>query len=276
MAKREANKDGNGKKITKLEIVKPKVDILKSASGIVTIPGVRTERFVTLIIGTSPLVCHKFAEKAQAQILAKHKGEASAGRERKDPVANYMAARYRLSDGSDGVHAGGVKAALVKGFSKESGVPMTKAKGAIRVAADDEKNNYVRIIGPRDARAATSVGEPNTWPGCREDIVRNENGVVDIRHRPEYWPWAMRLEIAHMPAVCSTAQTLQAVSMSGFVEGLCEWRPGSKTSLSGTLGTWRLATAEEVALFEAGKLFDDVSAVGRQQKNGNSRRRKAA
>ena len=179
------------------------------------------------------------------------------------------------SDGSDGVPAGGVKAAIVKGFSKESGVPQTKAKGAIRVAATDQATNNVAIIGPQNPRAATAVGEPGTWPDCREDVVRNESGVVDIRHRPSYWPWAMLIEVEHMPTVASRGQCLQAISLAGFCEGLCEWRPGSKSSLSGTLGTWRLATAEEVARFEAGCLFDDINAQApAAAKNG--RRRKAA
>jgi hypothetical protein len=264
------------KKVTELEVVKATIarqEITKSRTGIATIPGVRTERFATLIIGTAPLMAHKFAEKHRAQILAKHKGEASGGREKKDPRANYEAARYRLSDGSDGVPAGGVKAAIVKGFSKESGVPQTKAKGAIRIAADDPTTNLVRIIGPMNAKAAEEVNQANSWPNMNESIVRNESGVVDVRHRPEYFPWAMRLDVEYLPSVCSMAQALQAISIAGFVEGLCEWRPGSKNSLSGSLGTWRLADANEVARFEEGNLFDPPPAVAAAKKNG---RRKAA
>lgn len=213
-----------------------------SKSGLVTIPGVKTDRLTTLVIGTAPLIAHKFSEKLRKQILDKHMGEASAGREKKDPVANFEAARYRLPDGSDGVPAGGVKAAIVDGFGKDAGVFVSKAKGAIRVEPDDIGTNLVRILTP-------------VTPRMREDVVRNESGVVDIRHRPEYWPWSMRISIEFLPQIASAKQVLQAVARSGFCVGLCEWRPSSKQSKSGSYGTWRLATQEEIELYDDDELF---------------------
>jgi len=244
-----ANARKDGKKVVSIATAKkqqPSVEVQRTKSGLVLIPGVRSQKFLTLVIGETPLMAHKFAEKLRKQILDKHMGEATEGRERKDPEANFQAARYRLSDGGDGVPAGGLKAAIVKGFIKGSGVPVTKAKGAIRVTADDAATNLVRILGPH--------GVPD-WPAMREDVVRNASGVIDIRHRPVYWPWAMRLEVEFLPSICSMQQVLQAIATAGFIEGLCEWRPGSKESLSGTFGTWRLATAAEAAAFERGDLF---------------------
>lgn len=217
----------------------------KSKSGIMTIPGVKTEHLTTLIVGTAPLICHKFSEKMIGMMLAKQTGEASAGRDKKDPEANFNAARYRLTDGTDGVPAGGVKAAFVDGFGKDSGVFVSKAKGGIRVMPDDPATNLVRIITPNE-------------PAMRQDVVRNATGVADIRHRPEYWPWAMRVEVEYMPQIASPKQVLQAIARAGFTVGLCEWRPSSKQSKSGSYGTWRLATPEEIELFEDGRLFEDV------------------
>lgn len=215
-------------------------------SGIMTIPGIKLEQITTLVIGDAPLICNKFSEKMRYMILAKHMGEASGGREKKDPEANFQAARYRLSDGSDGVPAGGLKACIVDGFGRDVGTPITKAKGAIRVLADDQATNLVRII------------TPNNQPTMREDVVRNETGVVDIRHRPQYWPWALLLRITYLPSTFSANQLLQAIERSGFTVGQCEWRPGSPKSKSGSFGTFRLATAAEVDAFENGTLFDNV------------------
>ncbi len=228
-----------------------------SKGGIITIPGVRTEKLTTLIIGTAPLICHKFSEKMRKMILDKHMGEAAVGREKKDPRANFEAARYRLPDGTDGVPAGGVKAAIVDGFGRDAGVFVSKAKGAIRVEPDDIATNLVRII--TSSRGPT-VRQDVCYdvPRMREDIVRNESGVVDIRHRPEYWPWAMKITVEYLPQVASTKQVLQAIARSGFTVGLCEWRPGSPKSKSGSFGTWRLADAEEIDAFEGGLLFADV------------------
>ena len=119
---------------------------------IVTIPGVRTEHLTTLVVGTAPLNCHNFAQKMRIKIRDKHMGEASTGREPKDPVANFEGARYRLSDGGDGIPASGLKACLVSGFDKSSGVAQTKAVGAVRIQADDVLTNLVRLVYPQEPK----------------------------------------------------------------------------------------------------------------------------
>jgi hypothetical protein len=243
--------DDSKSKIATVE-TKPESKLQTSRTGIATIPGVRTRTLTTLLIGTAPLIVHKFSQKLIGDILAKHKGEASAGREAKDPEANFQNARYRLTDGSDGVPAGGVKAAFISGFVKGSGVTLKSARG-IRVLADDPATNLVRIYSTPDQ------------PRMREDVVRNASGVVDIRHRPEFWPWAMLPVVEYIPSQASDRQILQAIAMAGFIEGFCEWRPNSKESKSGTYGTWRLATAAEVEAFEKGKLFELLAAQSEQE-----------
>jgi len=233
----------------------------KDYGTIVTIPGIRTDHLNVLLIGTAPLLVHRFSEKLRKMILDKHMGEASAGRERKDPVANFEAARYKSSQGWDGILAGGLKAGIVDGFKKGSGVFMKDGKGGIRVKADDIETNLVRLILPVEpadvAKRAHFPNETGRVPRCREDVVRNDNGVVDIRHRPEYWPWAVLLRLEFLPTICSERQLLQAVATSGFTVGQCEHRPGSPVSKSGCLGTFRIATFDEVELFKDGKLFAD-------------------
>jgi hypothetical protein len=66
----------------------------------------------------------------------------------------------------------------------------------------------------------------------------------------------MLVSVQYLPSLISSSQLLQGVAMSGHIEGLCEWRPGSKESKSGTFGTWRLATQQEVEQYEDGELFD--------------------
>lgn len=228
---------------------------------IVTIPGVKIHTLQTLLIGTAPLIVHNFDRKIINAILGKHMGEASAGREKKDPIANFEASRYKLADGTDGIPAGGLKACFVDGFHKSSGVPMTQAKGSIRVIADDEMSSppLVRLLHPLEPEHIISqlhsIGETHRIPNCRQDVVRNDSGVVDIRHRACYWPWALHLRIEYLPYVMSERQLLQAIANSGFKVGQCEWRPGSKESKSGSFGTFRLATPEEIDAFSDDKLF---------------------
>lgn len=228
---------------------------------IAIIPGVKTEILTTLVIGDTPLIVHNFSQKAREQYRRKQEGEASGGREHKDCIANFEGARYKLSDGSDGMPAGGWKACIVAGFDKGSGVPMTKAVGAIRIEADDPATNMVRILHPIEPKEIAAlphvINETGRIPRCREDVVRNESGVIDLRHRPEYWPWACQLRIRFLPSICSARQVLQAIAMSGFRIGQCEWRPTSKESKSGSFGTFKLATPAEVEAFADGELFSD-------------------
>jgi hypothetical protein len=228
--------------------------IIHGKSGIVTIPGVKTDRLRTLVVGTAPLIVHKFSEKTRSKVLAKHKGEASAGQEVKNPEANFLAARYISRDGHHGVPAAAFKACFVKGFIKGSGVAMTRAKGCLRVKPDCVSTNLVFLIAPPDPEHSTQP-----WPQMREDVVRNDSGVIDIRHRPEYWPWAVHLDIEFLPTIASAKQVLQAVATAGFLGGIGEWRPDSKESLSGSYGTFRLATEEEVRAYEAGGLFAEFT-----------------
>ena len=271
------------KKDTK-QIAKPKEETAASTSSvttvktsfgdIATIPGVKTKILRVLLIGTAPLIVHSFPARTRKAILDKHMGEASEGKQKKNPIANFQAARYISQEGWDGIPAGGVKAGIVAGFNKSTGVARSDATGAIRVKADGRDLNsnmdLVRLILPEEppeiARLPHQINEQGRVPRCREDVVRNDTGVVDIRHRPEYSPWGLLTELLFDPSVVSERQLLQAIAVSGFRVGQCEWRPKSKKSLSGQMGTFGLATAEEIELFEKGDLFRDYDwSVAKQQ-----------
>jgi|HubBroStandDraft_3_1064219.scaffolds.fasta_scaffold09600_7 hypothetical protein len=246
------------------EPVETKRVATKRFGEIVTIPGVRTRELSALIIGTQPLMVHNFADKYRQKILRRHMGEASEGQEPKDPIANFEGAKYVALDGWEGMPAAGVKGCIVEAFGKGSDVAMTRAKGAVFVRADGRSTqniDLVKLIYPTEPPAIVATphfpNELNRVPRCREDVVRNDTGVVDIRHRPEYWPWAALVRVEFLPSVCSERQLLQAIAMSGFRVGLCEWRPKSKKSLTGHLGMFRIATAAEIEAFERDELFAD-------------------
>lgn len=222
--------------------------VAKSKTGIMTIPGVKVETVTTLVVGTAPLVTHKFDEKMRRQMEDKQQGKAKGAREAKNPEAVFQGARYRLPDGTDGIPAGGIKACIVSGARGEVSATMTASKGAILVTPDDARTNLVRIITPHE-------------PLMRTDICRNATGVADVRYRPEYFPWALLLRIEYLPSLLSASQLLQMIAHAGRAEGLCEWRPGSPKSRSGQWGTFRLATPEEVEAFEDDRLFGDAAAM---------------
>src|SRR5262245_12870871 len=71
-------------KVSSAKVAAP--TLVKSKTGIATIPGIVDEKLQILVIGTAILIMHNFSEKSEQMLLAKHMGEASAGgREIKDP-----------------------------------------------------------------------------------------------------------------------------------------------------------------------------------------------
>lgn len=247
-----------GKKAAPVEVA-PEQPVFVSKSGYVSIPGVKREEVKTLIVGTTMLVTHKFSEKMRAQMESKQQGEAKGAREPKKPKELFEAARYRLADGGDGIPAGGLKSCIVAGARGEETATMAGSKGAIFVESDCKVTDLVRIYTGTDAS-----GNPIP-PISRTDVVRNATGVADIRYRPQYTNWAIALRVQFLPSLLSRSQVLQMIAHAGIADGLCEWRPGSKKSLSGQWGTFRLAEPEEIEAFEDGTLFSEPRAVARRK-----------
>jgi hypothetical protein len=64
------------------------------------------------IIGTSPLIVHKFSEKAKKQMLDAQQGRKNI-KQHKDPEADYLASFYKTKDGRYGFPVIAFKAATV-------------------------------------------------------------------------------------------------------------------------------------------------------------------
>src|SRR5262249_10725104 len=121
----------------------------------IILPKLLIEEISFTIQGVTSLIVHAFGEKARRQMLAKQKGEAQAAREKKNPKADFEAARHKLSDGQDGFPAVAIKKAMVSACSFVSGITKVAARGGFYVNPGEE---LVAILGPE--------------PKMREDIVR--------------------------------------------------------------------------------------------------------
>lgn len=161
------------------------------------------------IVGTAPLIQHKFSEKARQMMLDRQQGTA-VEREPKDPDKLFEAATYRLDDGRYGHPAVGFKDAVVGGarFFKGSKLTMTGLKIMLFVIGE----------------GSDSLIEIDGIPTMREDPVRNASGVADLRYRPVYWPWAATLKIVYIANQISLPSLTALVDAGGNV-GVGEWRP---------------------------------------------------
>lgn len=180
---------------------------------------------VVTIEGTSPLIVHKFSEKARKMMLAKQMKE-TVVREAKNPEEDFRNALYYLDPNPKapkkeryGFPCDGLKQAMVRA-AKALGMVMTDAKGAFFIEgeyASREGRDMIEIVGT---------------PEMREDVVRLETGVADIRFRPQFTKWSSNVTISFNGSNISEEQIANMVSVAGYSVGLGDWRP----ERNGTMG----------------------------------------
>lgn len=179
------------------------------------------------IEGDTELIVHKWSEKSKREMLAKQQGQARSKKSPKEPEKDYEASRYRFPDGRDGFPAVAFKSATVGACRNYKGLPMTVAKIAIFVHGelDEEGNALVEIQGE---------------PRMRQDMVRNETGVADIRFRAGYPKWRAILKITYNAGLISQEQLYNLVEAGGW-GGVGEHRPSAPSSDTGDFGRYHIA-----------------------------------
>lgn len=190
-------------------------------------------------VGTAPLVMNKFSRKAREIMAAKQasgsQAKKGAKREGKDFESCYEGAFHRSREGWAGIPASAFRAAMVSAC-RLIGFKMTIAKMALFVLADgfdeDDGTPLVRI-----------EGEPRKL----EMAVRNETGVVDIRVRPIWEAWEVRLQVRYDADMFDLESLTNLLSRAGLQVGVGEGRPDSKRSCGMGWGMFDLKPVERKA-----------------------------
>lgn len=188
----------------------------KNDTGVITIPELRKESISIRLIGDSPLIVHRFSEKARKEMLDKMTGQAKSGREPYDPQAEYESSMYRMEDGTPGFPAVAFKAAAVDA-ANDAGIQKVLARRAFHVIGE-----LVPIYGT---------------PVMREDVVRVGMGTSTVRHRAEFKKWEVVIDVVYNAGIISMAQLINLFQIAGFGVGVGEWRPQK----DGTFGTFHVA-----------------------------------
>lgn len=198
------------------------------ADATIEIHKIAAETLLVPIVGTTPLIVHRFSEKAKRQMLDNMQGRKSP-KQAKDPNAEYEAAFYRLGDGGFGFPSLAFKAATVGGARFYSGVTMTALKQFM----------YLRGEVGDDGRALTRiVGEPV----MREDVVTVGRNGSDLRYRPQFSEWSATLEVTYVTSALTRGSVLSLIDAGGMGVGVGEWRPEK----DGDFGTYRVDPAREI------------------------------
>jgi hypothetical protein len=185
----------------------------------VEISRIETETLRVPILGVTPLIVHRFSEKAKRQMLDAMQGRKSP-KQRKDPEAEYESSMYRLKDGKYGFPVIAFKAATVgaaRFYGKD--VRMTELRQFIFIAGE---------IGEDNQALAVINGEPR----MREDVARVGTGT-DLRYRAEFWPWSTTLEVTYVTSALQQTSLLSLIDAGGLGVGVGEWRTEKKGDFGG-------------------------------------------
>lgn len=142
-------------------------------AALLAIDRIAEEKLRVPILGVSPLIVHRFSEKAKRMMLDNATGRKTP-KEPKDPDAEYEACFYRLADERYGFPADAFKQATVgaaRFYGKQ--VTMTALKQFVFISGE---------IGDDGRQLVEIHGEPR----MRHDVVRVGRGGSENRFRPEF------------------------------------------------------------------------------------------
>lgn len=195
----------------------------------IEIERIAVETISVPIIGTSPLLMHRFSEKAKRQMLDNMQGRKTP-KQVKDPEAEYEAAFYRLKDGRYGMPAIAFKAASI-GACRFYGKSVTMASTRQYMFFHGE-------VGEDGQQLVAIDGEPH----MREDVVTVGQSGHDLRYRPEFPEWSTTLSVTYVTSALARGSVLSLIDAGGMGVGVGEWRPEKK----GDFGTYRIDPSRDV------------------------------
>lgn len=174
-----------------------------------------TETINVPIIGTAPLIVHRWSEKAKQQMLDAQQGKRTLKTVR-DPQADYESSLYRTDTGYGFPLLAFKQATVGAARFFDKSVTMKLVQQAIfmtGVPSLDRSELLTEIIGE---------------PKMREDMVRVGMGGTDLRYRGEFLDWAATLTITYVKSTLSRDSVLSLVDAGGQFVGVGEWRPDRK------------------------------------------------
>ncbi len=193
---------------------------------------IAAETILVPIIGTTPLITHRFSEKAKRQMLDAMQGRKSP-KVAKDPAAEFEAAKYKFDDGGEGIPVIAFKAAAVGGARFYHGVTMTQIKQFLFFRGETGVDGQ-------------SLARLEAESRMREDVVRVGRGGTDLRYRPEYPEWKTTLTVTYVTAALTRNSVLSLIDAGGMGIGVGEWRPEK----GGDFGTFQIDSSRNVEVIE--------------------------
>lgn len=203
----------------------------------IIIPAIDLKRVDIEVVGDSPLIMHKWSEKAKREMLEKQMKVAKAkGHDAKDPVADFIESMYWLEGEPEEKTEEGFEKAIKSGNAR-FGFPSTAFKASAVAAAYRAKITKDRVSMNGAFHILGEMVEIKGTPIMREDMVKIGMGTADIRFRGEFPEWSAVLPIQYNAGVVTVEQLANMFNLGGFAVGVGEWRPEK----SGSYGMYHVS-----------------------------------
>lgn len=196
----------------------------------ILIPPLKRGAARVTIRGISDLIMHAWDSKTIKEMEEKHAKAAKKAKDKRDPEAEFEAAKYKDEKGRDCLLSAAIKHAIVGAARNLDEVKMSELKQQIFVRGERIPIVYEEIE-------------------MRRDPVRIGMGKPDIRYRPGYKNWSATFDIEWDAGKLEVNQVLHLLQVAGFSVGIHEWRP----SKGGDFGRFELLEATTVGEPEAAK-----------------------
>lgn len=185
----------------------------------IELPPLNIQTMKVTLIGDSPLIVHAWSPKALKQMADKQQKKASAGREAKDPWADFCGSMYWL----DGIPEKPTEAEVE---SARFGFPAIAFKAAA-VTACTSIGSVTKIAARQAFHVEGEMVEIKSPapPSMREDVCRVGMGTADLRYRGEWSKWSVELLVKFNGGLMSAEQVVNLFETAGFAVGVGEWRP---------------------------------------------------
>lgn len=170
------------------------------------------------ISGLSPLIQHKWSDKALIQMREKHSGKRTKNREIRNKEQEMADATYfkKVVNEETGetefryaIPVEALKASIIGAAHKDLGIEKTLVRKAFFIRSDVD-------------RLLPLVCSP---PILREDAVRVGQGSTDLRYRPEFTKWECTFDVEFDAELLQVKDIVNLVNRAGFGVGIQEWRP---------------------------------------------------
>lgn len=204
----------------------------KKAEEVISINPIQIRTAKVRINGISPLIVHKWSEKAIKMMEENQQGKSKGkAKEVRDPYSEFLNSIYWVK----GQPLVETEEAFDKAFENGAltGFPLCAVKQCANSAAYRRgwAKNQMQLRGAYFLRGINdpNMGTIHEKPEFRRDMVRIGQGAADMRYRPYYSEWSMEFYLDYDASDSSSAWTLEnilnCIEAGGQCVGIGEWRP---------------------------------------------------